>query len=103
MKMLTAIINRRDAGTVCEALTAAGFYYTRVATSGGLLSAGNTTLLLGVENSRMDAALDILRSQSTTRTEPVQSSDAQLPTHPDSVVVGGATVFVLDVNHTEKF
>ena len=53
MKMITAIINKKDAGKVCSALIDGGFYFTKTATSGGFLTIGNTTLIIGVEDDKV--------------------------------------------------
>ena len=52
MKMITAIINKRDSGEVCAALTEAGYYFTRMSSTGGFLTGGNTTLLIGTPEER---------------------------------------------------
>ena len=49
MKMITAIVNKKDAGSVCDALMQEGFFFTKMATTGGFLKAGNTTLLIGTD------------------------------------------------------
>ena len=53
MKLITAIVNRRDTSEVCAALTDAGFYFTRMASTGGFLTGGNSTLLIGTEEDRV--------------------------------------------------
>ena len=62
MKMITAIINKEDTGSVCRALTEAGFSFTKLATTGGFLMSGNTTLLIGVEDDKVDAILQAVRA-----------------------------------------
>ena len=59
---------------------------------------GNTTLLIGTDEARVQMALGILRQHCTARTQPGSSVMRS-----DPVTVGGATVFVLDVDHMEKF
>ena len=54
MKMITAIINRKDALEVCDSLTESGFFFTKLSTTGGFLKAGNTTLLIGTEDEKVD-------------------------------------------------
>ena len=105
MKMITAIINKRDAAEVCESLTEAGFFFTKMATVGGFLTAGNTTLLIGTEDHMVSPVLNIIRTHCSRRVEPVLSSDhtgATALAFPAEVTVGGATVFVTDVEHFEK-
>lgn len=100
MKMITAIVNKRDTGEVCAALTDAGYYFTRMASTGG-----NTTLLIGTEEDRVVQAINIIRQHCSRRTEKI-SSNVQLATpsaaYPTEVTVGGATLFVYDVTQFEK-
>ena len=109
MKMITAIINRRDSSSVCSALTREGFYFTKIATSGGFLRAGNITLLMGTENDKVEDALAIIRQHCSTREEVVPSVvmyEASIPSFtaavPATVTVGGATVFITDIEYFEK-
>ena len=105
MKMITAIINKRDTGEVCAALTEAGYYFTRMASTGGFLTGGNTTLLIGTEEDRVSQVVAIIRQNCSRRTEKI-SSNVQLATpsaaYPTEVTVGGATLFVSDVTQFEK-
>ena len=66
MKMITAIVNKKDAGSVCDALTKAGYFFTKMATTGGFLKAGNTTLLIGTDNDKVTAAVEIIRKNCAT-------------------------------------
>ena len=77
MKMITAIINKRDTGEVCAALTEAGYYFTRMASTGGFLTGGNTTLLIGTEEDRVSQVIAIIRQRCSRRTEKT-SSNVQL-------------------------
>ena len=106
MKMLLAIINSDDAHSVMNHLMEAGFQITKLATTGGFLRAGNVTILIGLEDSRLDEAMDIIRKYSNTRKQIIPTT-ANLgvgfhPAMPVEVTVGGATVFVLDVEQFEK-
>lgn len=105
MKLITAVVNRKDAGEVCRALTEAGFYFTKMATSGGFLTAGNTTLMLGTEEEKVGQVLEIIRSHCSRRVEPVgpmAQTASQPSAYPAEVTVGGATVFVTAVEQFEK-
>ena len=106
MKMITAIVNKEDANAVCNALTKGGFSVTKLSTTGGFLMAGNTTFISGVEDGQVDQVIDIIRKQSSRRTQIVPSAstmDGGMYTSvPIEVTVGGATIFVLDVDRFEK-
>lgn len=105
MKMITAIISKKDTDEVCRALTEAGYYFTKMASSGGFLSWGNTTLIIGTQGDAVKPAIDVIRAHCSKRVENVQSSmplGTQSVTAPTEVVVGGATIFVTEVEEFEK-
>jgi uncharacterized protein YaaQ len=49
MKLIIAIVHDDDAMELISSLTESGFSVTKLATTGGFLKAGNTTLLIGIE------------------------------------------------------
>ena len=106
MKMITAIVNKKDAGEVCDALSEKRFSFTKMATTGGFLKAGNLTLLIGTEDDKVDEVLDIIRKNCAQRMEPMPSVvNAGVPAfgyYKTEVLVGGATVFVTPVERFEK-
>lgn len=106
MKMITAIVNKEDSKAVCSALIKDGFSVTRLSTTGGFLMAGNMTLLIGTEDSRVDACIEIIASCCKQRTEVVPSTSSYglgvATAVPLQVTVGGATVFVTNVERFEK-
>ena len=69
MKLIIAIISNDDSYDVLSELTKAGFDATKLSTTGGFLSAGNVTLLIGVEDSRVDDVMEILRENCSRRTQ----------------------------------
>jgi len=108
MKLIFAIVNNDDSTVASAALTDAGYSVTRLSTTGGFLMVGNTTLLIGTEDEKCQDAIDILRQHCTTRKRmnpSTASYGAGLKNHslPQEITVGGATVFVLSVDQTEKF
>ena len=109
MKLIVAIVQDEDAGRLVSALMDKGFGVTKLATTGGFLRAGNTTLLLGGEDDRVKGALDVIervcksRKQIATSPSPVAGTSGVYAPYPIEVVVGGATVFVLDVEQFVKF
>ncbi len=102
MKLVLAIVNNDDSSAVSANLTKGGFSVTKLATTGGFLKAGNTTFLCGVE----DDVLDIIRKQSKRRAQMVPTTtfyDAGMyAAYPVEVTVGGATIFVMNVDRFEK-
>jgi uncharacterized protein YaaQ len=81
MKMIIAIVRDNDLESVSQALTSADFRVTRIASTGGLLRRGVATLLAGVEDERVQAALQVIREALP----PVQAGEKR------------ATIFVVPV------
>ncbi len=102
MKMVFAIVNKDDSSVVSEALTQDGFSVTKIATKGGFLSAGNTTLIIGTEDEKVDKVIKIIEEHSKSRKELVSIGTATYSPFPVEVTVGGATIFVLPVDRFEK-
>ncbi len=106
MKMVLAIINSDDANTVVTNLTKSGFSVTKLATTGGFLKTGNTTILVGVENDLLDSVLEIINKHSHKRKQMIPSTSdfgiGMIPAVPVEVSIGGATIFVMDVERFEK-
>lgn len=63
MKMIILILKDSDSETVTQALTSADYRVTRVASTGGFLRSGVATLLLGVDNDRVDSAIGLIREK----------------------------------------
>lgn len=106
MKLVIAIINRDDANAVTQNLSRNGFSSTQLSTTGGFLLAGNVTLLVGVKDERVQAAIDAIRERSHSRKQMVpaitEMSYGFMPVMPVEVTVGGATIFVVDVERFER-
>jgi len=108
MKLIIAIINNDDAAAVSAHLTREYYTVTKLSTSGGFLQAGNTTLLIGSDDSRIARAKEIIHEHSKTRKKEVPSTESFGRGANDSslgveVNVSGATVFVLNVEDMAKF
>ncbi len=106
MKLVTAIVNKEDSRAVCTELLRAKFYVTRLATTGGFLMAGNMTLLICTEDERVDDCIACIAKCCKQRTEIVPGTTplglGMESTMPIEVMVGGATVFVTNVERFEK-
>lgn len=108
MKLIVAIVQDKDALRLIETLVDRGFRATKLATTGGFLREGNTTLLVGTDDEKVDELLQIIRTvcrpreQLVTPLAPTGAPvDAYMP-YPVEVLVGGATVFVLNVERYER-
>lgn len=107
-KMIVAVINNADRAQLTAALVKDGFTATRLASTGSFLRTGNSTFLLGVNEADVPKVMAIFGAHCSSRQEPVSQlwlAEAGIePVYPDSlsVTVGGATVFVLDVDQFKK-
>lgn len=108
MKLVVAIVNADDAGELVSRLAEEGHRATRIKSIGGFLRRQNATFLIGVSDHDLDSVLRVIRDRCHTRTESVspvpplvEPGEVYLP-YPLEVEVGGATVFVLNVERFER-
>lgn len=104
MKLILAIVHNDDAPDITSALGKAGFYSTKIASTGGFLSAGNTTFITGVEDEKVDEVIRIISESGKKRSQYIPS--AIYPGNPAAVTgdmikvsTGGATIFVLKIEN----
>lgn len=106
MKLVLAIVSNDDSSSVSSALNKENFQVTKLATTGGFLKAGNTTMIIGCEDNQVEHCLEIIGREGQKRTEVVPSTASydigRYASFPVEVQVGGATVFVLDVDQFVK-
>ncbi len=108
MKIVLAIVHDDDGNKVMGALNKEGFSVTKLATTGGFLRAGNTTLLVGTNKENIPTVTEIIKKQCTSRKQivtsptPAMGSIGAYVPYPIEVDVGGATIFVVDVEKFEK-
>lgn len=107
MKLLVTIVQDQDVQGLLEALAEGDFRATKLASTGGFLRTGNTTLLIGVEDERVENVIGIIQ-----RTCKMREQGDPSPTIPftrgglgvklEKISVGGAIVFSVDVERFEK-
>lgn len=107
MKLLIVIVNKDDSNKVSDELMNNGFIITKLSTTGGFLRSGNTTMIMGVEEHRLEEALAIIKSNCQKRTMDVPVSSPEFVSEifmpkTAEIIVGGATVFQLDVENFYK-
>ncbi len=108
MKLIIAIVQDEDASRLVSNLMNEGYGVTKLATTGGFLRAGNTTLLVGVDDDKFDGAMAVIekvcksRKQMATSPSPVAGTTGVYVPYPIEVMVGGATIFVLNVEQFIK-
>ncbi|MGY2892299.1 cyclic-di-AMP receptor [Deinococcus sp. UYEF24] len=108
MKLVMAVIQDADAASLMRALSDNAFDVTKLASTGGFLREGNTTLMLGVQSERMDELKALVRKTCRARTRlvtpsvPMGEQGEGLVSEPLEVPVGGAVMFVLGVDEFVK-
>ena len=108
VKLLFAIVHTEDAGVLVDALLDKDFRTTRLQSSGGFLKQSNATIVLAVEDEKVDAALQIIRDSCHSRSQvvnpmpPIMEPGEFFMPFPLEVEVGGATVFVLPIERFER-
>jgi len=83
MKLIIAIIKDEDNDAVSRSLTKKNFRVTFIASTGGFLRSGRSTLLIGVEDEQVETALDVIRNSCKKPDKPQEKR---------------ATIFVLKVD-----
>lgn len=130
MKLVFSIVQDQDAGKLIKELTKNKFQVTKLCSSGGFLKSGNTTMLVGTDDDRLNAVIEIIKKNSKSRKQLVDSSllpygmegivstyhdeiatsgssltsgfESLASTFPIEIIVGGATIFVLNVERFVK-
>ena len=104
MKLIYVIVRNVDSGRVTDSLNENGFYVTKLASTGGFLREGNTTLMIGTEEEKVDEVISVVKKECGPRqqiiTNPVGS--AEFFSTQVMVNVGGAIIFVMDVDRFER-
>ena len=107
MLLVIAIVQDYDVDNLLSAVTAEGFRATRIASTGGYLQTGNTTVLLGIKELEGSRCLAIVANCCRQRFD---LRDAELPPElPEYYAsgiaagqLGGGVAFVLPVARFER-
>jgi len=92
-KLIIAVVQNEDADGVVDALLEAEYRATRLASTGGFLRRGNTTLMIGADEDQVDAVLDLIRRHARSGAAPAEIDGPQ---------PAAATVFVLDLEEYQR-
>ncbi|QNQ81434.1 cyclic-di-AMP receptor [Lactobacillus sp. PV034] len=106
MKLIIAVVQNKDADELVKQFIENDIRATKLATSGGFLKAGNTTLMIGIEDKRVDEVIALVKKYSHRRKQflaPNMSMGSTMFAKGVEVEVGGATVFVLPIESFKQF
>jgi len=92
-KLIIGVVQNEDADAVVDALLEEEFRATRLASTGGFLRRGNTTLMIGADEDQVDRVLDLIRGNARSGAAPADSGATQ---------PAAATVFVLDLEEYQR-
>jgi uncharacterized protein YaaQ len=92
-KLIIAVVQNEDADAVVDALLEDEFRATRLASTGGFLRRGNTTLMIGADEEQVDQVLDLIRRHAHAGA----AGQVQQQSTP-----AAATVFVLDLEEYQR-
>lgn len=108
MKLVIAVVQDEDVNELMSALMKNKYSATKLASTGGFLREGNTTLFVGVDKEKVEDLITLIkdvcksrRQTFTTPMPPTGSAGVFIP-YPIDVMVGGATIFVVDIDRFEK-
>ncbi|MEX1158250.1 MAG: cyclic-di-AMP receptor [Thermomicrobiales bacterium] len=108
MKLIFAVVQGKDADSLRSALLDAGYRTTQINSAGGFLRESNATFLVGVDNERVPDVLRIVKQTCYTRSQyvnpllPIMEPGEFYMPNPVEVQVGGAAVFICNVNRYER-
>ncbi len=108
MKLIFAVVQGKDADNLRSGLLDSGYRTTQINSAGGFLRESNATFLVGVEDDRVQDVLRIVKQTCYTRTQyvnpllPIMEPGEFYMPNPVEVQVGGAAVFICNVNRYER-
>ena len=103
-KLVLAVLQGSDSDNTIRNLNERGFMVTVLSSTGGFLKKKSTTVMIGVEEDRLEEALDVLQKYAGHRKETVYQSVTMphgemsaVPPVPMEVMAGGAAVFIVSL------
>src|SRR5664280_653236 len=108
VKLVVAVVHNEDARSLIDALLAAEYRATWLHSTGGFLKQSNATILLGVDEAKVEEVVALVRQQCHSRTQtvspmmPIMEPGEFFMPYPLEVEVGGAVVFVVPVDRFER-
>ncbi len=109
VKLAVCIVHNRDKGRITDQLVKAGYKFTVIGSTGGFLREGNTTILLGIEEAQLGSLEKLIAQNCQSREQlvnvmPFEAAPpgAFIPS-PIKVPVGGAVLFVINVEQFHRF
>jgi uncharacterized protein YaaQ len=108
VKLVIAVVHNEDSRVLIDALLAHEHRATWLHSTGGFLKQSNATILLGVDDAKVEEVVALVRENCHSRTQtvspipPIMEPGEFFMPYPLEVEVGGAVVFVLPVERLER-
>ena len=108
VKLVIAVVQNEDARVLIDALLAKEYRATWLHSSGGLLKQSNATILVGVEEAKVEEVVGLIHDSCHSRTQtvspipPIMEPGEFFMPYPLEVEVGGAVIFILPVDRFER-
>lgn len=105
-KLVIAVLQGDDYSEVVQDLNEHSFYATLLNSSGGFMKKRSVTVMIGLEKSRLEEALAVLKAHASTRMEnsfQVVPGGVGMTALPTQIHQGGITAFVLNLESSEKY
>lgn len=112
-KLILAVLQGEDYGDVVRQLNENGIFVTILHSTGGFLRKRSVTIMIGVEEAKLEQVLDLLKETAGQRTVTLYQNPGSMPpphglpplfaSTPMEVCQGGVAVFVLDLERLEKY
>jgi len=108
VKLVIVVVHNEDARVLIDALLGREFRATWLHSSGGFLKQSNATILVGVDDAKVDDVVGLVRENCRARTQtvspipPIMEPGEFFMPYPLEVEVGGAVVFVLPIERFER-
>ncbi len=108
MKLVISVVQDKDAGGLLTALMQKGYRATKMASTGGFLREGNSTIFLGIEEEKVEEVIAIIKERCHMREQYINpapyapSAPGTYIPYPMKVEIGGAMIFVIPIDRWER-
>lgn len=101
-KMIMAVLQGEDYPDVIKILNDNGYYVTVLNSSGGFLKKRSATIMLGVEEEKLQHALDLLKTHACSHMENTFQTTESGVVVPIQMQMGGLVYFVMNIEDSGK-
>ncbi len=110
-KLIMAVLQGEDSTETIAELNKHGFFVTILSSTGGFLKKKSSTIMIGVEEDKMDEVMGLLKEHAGRRTQTVYLNTsavhgvqaAMIPLSAVEIEMGGVTTFVMNLEKIDKF